>query len=84
MIVNYEYGITFNGFVYGWKDRKLFRLPQVINKRFLPLKELSVINVGNNKGYLLNQKRLSMKQLQSMTGIINFKVEKITSKECPF
>ena len=84
MIVNYEYGITFNGFVYGWKDRKLFRLPQVINKRFLPLKELSMINVGNNKGYLLNQKRLSMKQLQSMTGIINFKVEKITSKECPF
>lgn len=84
MIVNYEYGITFKGFLYGWKDKKLFRLPQVINKRFLPLKELQIINVGNNKGYLLNQKRLSMHQLESMTGIINFKHEKITSKECPF
>jgi len=84
MIINYEYGISFNGFIYGWKDKKLFRLPQTINKRFLPIKELKIIKVGNNKGYLLNQKRLSLSQLESMTGIINFKYEKTNSKDCPF
>ena len=84
MIINYEYGISFEGYLFGWKDKKLFRLPQVINKRFLPLKELKIINVGNNKGYLLNQKRLSFSQLESMTGIINFKDEKVNSKDCPF
>jgi len=84
MIINYEYGITFKGYLYGWKYKILFRLPQMIGKRFLPLKELNIIKVGNHNGYLLNQKRLSMSQLESMTGIINFKVDKTISKDCPF
>lgn len=84
MIVNYEYGLTSECVIYGWKDKKLFRMPQMIGLRFYPLKELNIINVGNNKGYLVNQKRFSMLQLESMTGIINFKVEKTISKDCPF
>lgn len=84
MIINYEYGMTVEGVLFGWKEKKLFRMPQMIGLRFYPLKELPIIKVGNHEGYLLSKKRYSMNQLESMTGIINFKIEKTVSKDCPF
>lgn len=84
MIIKYKYGIDFDGIKYGWKDKKLFRMPQMIGKRFMPLKELALVDVGKQKGYYLNLKKKSLPQLEAMTTYINFEYEKVIDNDCPF
>lgn len=80
MIIKYKYGFIFDGILYGWKDKKLFRLPQMIGLRFYPLKE-----VGMYKSwYVVHQKKKSLIQLQAMTVLINQEVQFIQDSDCPF
>jgi hypothetical protein len=89
MILRYKYGFNFNEILYGWKESKLYRLPQMIGKRFYPLKEVPYIEQkrasGMFRGYLLyGNKRKSMEQLKSMTHYIDFEHEIIKDKDVPF
>ena len=87
MIINYTYGFKFDDILYGWKPNeklRLFRLPQMIDKRFYPLKEIPIIDVGKGKGFLVSRKRKSVNQLKDMTVFINFKHQEISGKDCPF
>ncbi len=81
MIIRYTYGFEFGGILYGWKDKELFRLPQMIGSRFYPLRKCGE---WEDKGYYLGAKRKSFSQLESMTVFINKEVQKIESKDCPF
>lgn len=80
MIVRYKYGFRFEGVLYGWKDKKLYRLPQMIGKRFYPLKECGSWQNGN----IVARKRKSHAQLKSMTHFIDVKIEQIKDNDCPF
>jgi len=80
MILKYKYGFEFNGVLFGWKDKELYRLPQMIGKRFYPLKKCG----SYEGGYHVCRKRKSIQQLKSMTHFINFEVEEIESSDCPF
>lgn len=87
MIINYKYGFDFEGILYGWKPNeklKLYRMPQMIGKRFYPLKELKLIDVGNTKGFYVGSKKKSIAQLKDMTVFINYKYQVISDKDCPF
>ena len=84
MTIKYKYGFNFNGILYAWKSKNLFRLPQMIGKRFYPLKELKIIKVGNRKGYLVGCKRKSVEQLKDMTVFINYEHQEIKDSDCPF
>ncbi len=84
MIIRYKYGFLISGILYVWKEGKLFRAAQMINKRFYPFKELPLIDVGNNKGYLVAKKRKSLKQLKDMTIFVNYERQEINSSDCPF
>jgi len=84
MIIKYKYGFEFNGFLYGWKDKKLFRLPIQKEKRFYSLKEIKLIKVGNKNGYNVGRVKKSIKQLESMTIFINYELQTIKDKDCPF
>ena len=84
MIISFKFGFKFNGILYGFNDKKLYRLPQMIGLRFYPLLELPQINVGNTKGYLVGSKRKSMIQIKSMTHFINENIEIINDSDCPF
>ena len=84
MIINYKYGFKFDNILYGWKNKKLYRLPQMIGKRFYPIKELTLIDVGIQKGYNVSRKKKSIKQLQDMTVFINYDHQLIKDKDCPF
>lgn len=80
MIINFRYGFVYKGKIYGWSEKKLYRLPQMIGKRFYPLKECSKYD----KGYFLGKDRKSFKQLQSMTVFIDKEVQIIKDSDCPF
>jgi len=86
MIQNFKYGFEYKGFNFGWKDKKLFRLPSEKNLRNYPLKELSIINIGNKKGYRVLRDKKTIDQLMELTEIINFKyiVNGHKNKDCPF
>tara|TARA_R110001599_G_scaffold192226_3_gene387507 strand:- start:970 stop:1236 length:267 start_codon:yes stop_codon:yes gene_type:complete len=88
MIINYIYGFKENEVLYGFKEKKLYRLPQMIGLRFYPLKEvplrIEIIGKSKWKGYLLRGKRKSLKQIESMTVFINHVVEEIKHSDCPF
>lgn len=89
MIIRYKYGFKFNGVLYGWMERNLYRLPQMIGKRFYPLKEVPYIEQkrksGMFKGYrLYGNVRKSIKQIQSMTHYIDFEHEIIENIDTPF
>lgn len=70
----------FNGILFGWKDKQLYRLPQMIGLRFYPLKKCGTWD----KGYIVARKRKSIKQLEAMTIFINFEHQLIKDKDCPF
>jgi len=80
MIIRYKYGFDFNGIIYGWKNKKLYRLPQMIGKRYYPLKECGKwVN-----GYIVGRMRKSHAQLEYMTNFINYEHQQIKDKDCPF
>jgi hypothetical protein len=84
MIIKYKYGFEFKGFLYGWKDKKLFRLPIEKGKRFYSLKEVKEIKVGNKKGYNVGRVKKTIDQLKEITIFINYKHQQIKDSECPF
>jgi hypothetical protein len=85
MIIKYKYGFFVNDVVYGFKDKKVFRLPQMIGLRFYPLLEIKLRKVGNKDGYLLYGNRYkSLKQIESMAVVIDKEVQLIKDKDCPF
>lgn len=80
MILEFSYGFKFNGFLYGWKDKELYRLPITRNNRHYPL-----MKVGRYEGgYYVGRRMKSDKQVKSMTHFINEKVEIIESSDLPF
>ena len=88
MIIKYRYGFKINDILYGWSNKKLYRLPQMIGLRFYPLKEIPLKTeqrkTGKFEGYLLRGNRKSLAQLKSLTHYINKEVEIIKDKDCPF
>ena len=86
MIIKYKYGFDFNGILYGWKSKELYRMPQNIGKRFYPLKqlELKTWNNGLTRGYLVGKKRKSLEQLKAMTIFINHEDQVILDENLPF
>ena len=83
-MINFKYGITYNNITYGWSNKDLYRLPQMIGKRYYPLKKLKKTCVGVSVGYRLSNDKKSMNQLQSMTIFINQKIDNINDNDLPF
>ncbi len=88
MVIKYKYGFEYKGFLFGWKNKKLHRLPSVINLRSYPLKELPTITIGlkKKKGYRVARDKKTIDQLMEMTETINYKyvVSGKGDDDCPF
>jgi hypothetical protein len=84
MIYIFKFGFFNKSILYGWHKKELYRLPQVIGKRFYPLKKLNQIDVNNRKGYLVGSQRKSLAQLENITIFIDKKIQTIKDDDCPF
>lgn len=86
MIIIYKYGFTYKGFLFGWKEKKLYRLPSEKNLRNYSLKELSKIKINNHDGYRVVRDKKTIKQLMEMTELINYRyvVNGKQSNDTPF
>ena len=86
MVKNFKYGFDYNSIKYGWLNKELYKLPQEINMRGYSLKKITLINVGNKKGYRVATDRKTIDQLMEITEIIDFRyvINGNKSKDCPF
>ena len=86
MVKTIRYGFEYNGILYGWIDKELFRIKSNNKKKHLPLKKLNLIYVGNKKGYRISGDRKTIEQLSQLNKVINFKLQinGAGSKDCPF
>lgn len=86
MIIKYKYGFSYKEFLFGWKDKELFRLPTVKKLRAYPLRKLDKILIGNNDGYRIVRDRKTIKQLMEITEIINhnYVINGKNNKDTPF
>ena len=80
MILKYKYGFFFENKTYGWMDSELYRLPQVIGKRFYGRKKCAKWK----DGYYLGDKPKSRAQIEAMTIVINKKIGVVSDRDVPF
>lgn len=71
MIITFKYGFEYGGFLYGWYQKELYRLPSTIGTRHYGVKKLNSIMVGNKVGYRVRRAKLTIEQLKDRTMLIN-------------
>jgi hypothetical protein len=71
MIIKFKYGFEYDGFLYGWNNKDLYRLPSTSGNKSYGLKKLDAIVVGNGIGYRIKKQKLSLKQLKDKTIFID-------------
>jgi len=83
-MIHFKYGFFYKDFLYGWHEKELYRLPLESGKRHYPLKKLTTIDVGKQKGYRCKRDKLSMLRLKDMSIVIDKKISVIKDKDFPF
>ena len=68
-MIDFKYGFEHKGFVFGWHQKQLYRLPSA-NGKCYPLKKLNEIKVGKQIGYRIRRDKFSLRQLQAKTILI--------------
>lgn len=84
MILFFKYGFTYKEVVYGWNNKKLYRLPYCKNKRSYLLKEIPFYCFKSTIVYNVQRTKMTINRLKKITEIIDVSIEIIQSNECPF
>ena len=77
-----KYGLTYNGILYGWIKKKLYRLPyfNTKTKRSYDLKEVK--QIGNH--YLISRNKVNLLTLKNKTMVINTEIIVYNEPLTPF
>lgn len=78
MILKFKYGFEYNGFLYGWYEKELYRLPSTSGNKKFGLKKLESIVIGNSIGYRIKRDKLTINQLKEKTIFIDKEIQVIT------
>ena len=80
----YKYGLEYKGVTYGWKDKKLYKLPYTKNKRSYSLKEVPFYCFNSTLVYNIQRTKLTINKLKFLTKEINIEVKSFVESSCPF
>ena len=80
----YKYGFYFDGVPYGWKNKKLYRLPHISNNKSFGIKEISFYCFRSTLVCNIRRKKMTLNKLKRLTVEINITVKNLTEKTCPF
>lgn len=80
MVLVFKYGFEFDGFLYGWNNKDLYRLPSNSGNKFYGIKKLDVIKVGSGLGYRIKREKLSINQIKLLTVAIDKEYEILEDK----
>ena len=80
----YKYGFEYKGVLYGWKDKKLYKLPYIKNKRSYSIKEIKPNVFKSTIVYNIQRTKLTINRLKTLTREINIETEIFSKTFCPF
>ncbi len=80
----YELGFYFKDVPYGWKNKKLFRLPYQKNNRNYSLKEIPFYCFKTTLVANIQREKLTKNRLKSLTKNINILITTYEASDCPF
>ena len=77
-----KFGLNYGGILYGWMNKKLYRLPyfNAKTKRSYDLKEIK--QIGNH--YLISRNKVNLLTLKNKTIRIDYNLTVYVEPECPF
>jgi|TARA_R110000782_G_scaffold232440_1_gene318655 hypothetical protein len=82
--IEYKYGFEYKGVKYGWKNKKLFRLPFTRNKRTFKLKEIPQYVFKTTCVYNIQRDKITILKLKGRTVEVNWSTNITTEGDCPF
>ena len=70
----YKFGFEYKNVLYGWKDKKLYKLPCTLNNRSYQLKEIPYYCFKSTMVYNVQRNKLTVNKLKLLTKEINFRI----------
>ena len=83
-VLNFKFGFTYKGIPYGFKDKKLYRLPFNKNLRSYSLKEIKPHLVSGLVCYNCARTKLTINRLKQLTEPIDVQVTIYVDNILPF
>jgi hypothetical protein len=80
----YKHGFEYKGVLYGWKNKKLFRLPYTKNKRSYSLKEIPFYCYKSTLVANIQRTKLTMNRIKTLTKEINIEINSYICDDMPF
>lgn len=84
MEILFKYGFTYKGVNYGWKNKKLYRLPYIKSNRNYSFREVPSYVFKTTTVYNVQRTKLTINRLEALTKSIQFTVVTIEDSDCPF
>ena len=83
--MTFEFGFEYKGAKYGFKSKKLYRLPHLKDGRNYGLLEIPQTKVGKTKVYRIQRDKLTLNRIQNITIAVEWEIERVgKNKDCPF
>lgn len=82
--MEFKHGFEYMGVRYGWKDKKLYRLPFIRNLRSFNLKEIKPIIIGSTTCYNIQRNKKTINNLKKITKPVDWFVETYKTQDYPF
>ena len=83
-VIIYSFGFEFDGILYCWKNKELFRMPYNKDNRYYSKRKLKIQKNGGSYGYWVSGLFKSLSNLKQITRNINYTEELIIESDCPF
>ena len=80
----FNFGFIYKGVRYGWKDKKLYRLPFERNLKTFGLLEVPAYVFKTTTVYNVQRTKLTINRLKLMTENVNWQINQISSSDVPF
>ena len=80
----YKYGFKYKSVVYGWKNKKLYKLPYVKNNRSYKLKQIPLNCFKSTLVVNIQREKLTINKLKRLTFEINQTVVLYVDDGIPF
>ena len=80
----YKYGFEYKGVLYGWKNKKLYKLPYTKDKRSYTLKEIPSYCFKSTLVFNIQKTKLTLNRLKKLTKEINIEIVEYTNLKIPF
>lgn len=83
-VIVYRFGFEFYGKIFCWKNKELFKMNHLYNKRYYSIRKLKLQHNGGSYGYWICGNFKSLTNLKEITKEINHSTEITVDDGVPF